>query len=281
MNETFLLECPEINLISDLLKKDLVGKKILRIELYDYYSNNKPSGSDNFIHQNYLDNFIVKNVNSYGRLIYFDIENKLGQLHIISKLRFSGSWTRFKTKNVLMEIVLDDNTSIYFSDPSKLATVSFETKESLNKEINKGVDPLKVSVVDYFDKIHKKARNTTMTISRFLFSIKNFYGIGHYLRAETLYRSKIYPYKYTQTLTREQLFTICNNLRDIATESYNNGGAQNIKYSNDIELSGNYRTQFKVFEKRYNDDNKKIIWTVGKKDKNPIFWCPEVQEKNE
>ena len=63
---------------------------------------------------------------------------------------------------------------------------------------------------------------------------------GNYLKAEILYASKISPYRIVEDLTEDDISNIYKYIKKISLESYKNGGASVLDYSDLNDKDGEY-----------------------------------------
>jgi DNA-formamidopyrimidine glycosylase len=212
-------EGPEVTNLTNYLNNYLKGKSIRKITIKSgrYLKHKPPRNFKKF--KKYLPLEIEK-VECKGKFIYFLFKDS--SFTLWNTLGMTGTWTINEDKFNHIELLLDDNSLIYFNDVRNFGTIIFYGKNELSKKINKlGPDILdkKDRSKDFIIRIRKKRGDTLIAVA--LLDQKVAAGCGNYLRAETLYLSKISPYKIINELSDKELEKIWDNLRQIAWYFYN------------------------------------------------------------
>ena len=95
-------------------------------------------------------------------------------------------------------------------------------------------------------------------------------GVGNYLRAEILYRSKISPYRTLVSLSDEDIKVLYNNTLKIMMESYNQKG----KYYQGTKCGDGF--SLRVY-KQETDPNGHPVLTFNDRDNRTCYHVPQVQ----
>lgn len=280
-----LTEGPETRITSDLVSKDILG---MYFDSFAFAPNSKFSkglpGFDLIKSNESLGKFKVTEVDCKGRMYYWKLQNKSKTFYFISKARMTGTWSRVKARDWICEVTLtNDNESkkLYFNDLRHYGDLEVLTQSEFKKQYDVyGFDPLIDDVDKYFPLVWKKSRGTKNCVSKFLLDHTSFYGIGLYLRSEILHSLKYYPYQNVNTFSKNQILDLMKTAVKIAKESYANNGCVKLKY-NEETFGGDYLAKLKVFGKPRDVDGNKVIITIGKNDKRSMFWCRDIQVRNE
>ncbi len=281
-----LTEGPEIRIIKNCLEKDILNKKIkgMKIAQNSKYYPNKIKNFDLFENASKEDLFTITNIDCKGRVFYWELQNKNTKLYFVSKPRMTGIWSKNKSKHWIMEVsVLSGETedSVYFNDVRHYGWLEMHTELSFKKEIDKlGFDPLIDDLNKWFPYIYKKAKRSKNPIGKFLLLHEIFSGVGLYLRSEVLYNTKLYPYQQINTLTKAKLLEVCREVVKVANQSLRDYGCVDVTYDSNT-IKANYLSKLKVFSKKTDPFGNKVIVTVGKSDKRSMFWCKDIQVKDE
>jgi formamidopyrimidine-DNA glycosylase len=204
--------------------------------------------------------------------------------YLLNTFGMTGQWSPAKGKHSCFGIrhgksQILDNQHIYFNDPRHFGTIKFtNNKKYLYDKLNElGWDPLADGISDSnINWIKNKLSNSKKNIGVLLMDQGLFCGVGNYIRAESLYRSKISPWCLACNLTNEEIVNLCQSVVYVMQESYDHQGATILTYKDAYGAEGKYSGCFKVYGKKEDPLGRKVI-----KEKTPdgrtIHWCPEIQ----
>jgi endonuclease-8 len=263
------LEGPEVKIVSDHLKNDLLGKQLKEFYIYpnSKYVNGIPGQSLLKL------NDIILDVFSRGKNFYIKFNNNC---YLCCEPRTGGSFNKFENKPAFRISV--NNADVIFNDLIKCSYCYFLTKDKLESEMYRlCYDPITDDYEDKIDRIFIYTRKNK-PMSWFLFSLSSINGVGVYLKSEILYKAKISPHTYARDLTKKHIKDLCIIAKEVSTESYNSGGAILYKYSEQIKTSADFNDKCSVFFKKRDPLNNKVLYSVIPEDRSSIFWVKEVQE---
>jgi formamidopyrimidine-DNA glycosylase len=244
-------EVIEVREYADFILKKIKNKKLKKVNILSgrYKKHGPFKGYKSLLSQLPL---YISNVDSKGKFMYISFEN---DLHIGVTLGLTGGWF-FKPgglnpngskkyihgldgaryvesdiekyrmsalKHLNVEFVFE-NGSLYFYDQLSFGTISiFDSTELLEKKLNSlGLDIMKPETT--FEMFHKALlhkSNLSLAIGNALMNQKYISGIGNYLRADSLWLSKINPFTKTKDLSTLQLKKIYHNMRLLIWGQYN------------------------------------------------------------
>jgi DNA-formamidopyrimidine glycosylase len=269
-------EGAELKISSEIVKSIVQGCTIVgtAISKNGRYAEKEISGFD----PKKIISSIVDDVAVKGKFMYWRLSN--GQ-YMFCTYGMTGQWSTQENKHTCFSIELLDRESkeikkIHFNDQRHFGTIKFGDGSDLDRKLRSlGWDPFQEEIDSAFLKIKKKI-NKVKNIGELLMDQKIFSGCGNYIRAEALYRSKMNPWKQGNSLTDSELLELCNNVRDVMTESYLHQGASFKNYINADGGAGNYSFNFKVYGQK-NDPNGFEIRRdpMGNR---VVHWCPKVQQ---
>jgi formamidopyrimidine-DNA glycosylase len=101
-------------------------------------------------------------------------------------------------------------------------------------------------------------------------------GIGNYIKAETLYRSRVHPLAMVASLSDEHLWTIYMSARDVAEMAYGAGGGTLYTFTGIDGRRIDFRSLLAVYDKSI-DPLGYLVHQMDTPDKRNTHWVPEVQ----
>jgi formamidopyrimidine-DNA glycosylase len=186
-----------------------------------------------------------------------------------------------KHLNVAFEF---DTGILYFYDQLSFGTIKvFQSLNLLHKKLEKiGVDIMdpRTSSSDFIEKIHKiKDRNRA--IGNILLDQKIIAGIGNYLRADSLWHSRISPFRPIEKITDSELSRLYSSLRLLVWGAYSY--KLGVKYGIIREgqrIPDDFNRDFFIYMQErdvYGNDVKKEKLYEGSQIRY-IHWVPERQK---
>lgn len=242
-------ECPEVTILSHYLKDKLIGNKISKISVMSgKYLNKNITGKD-FL--NGTNKYIVSNVDSKGKVLYFTLKHDKNEIYFVSHLGMSGEWSFTESSSDRIQLTCENETN----DEFKLCYVdsrNFGNIEILNKnEFKKRIDKLAPDVLkteftneDFVAIVNnylKKSKTRELQLIFKVFTKQNlsdglFSGLGNYLIPEILYDAKISPYRTMNSLSIDDLLRLAHSIKYITKLSYyNNKTGYMTNFGNYIE----------------------------------------------
>lgn len=265
----FPLEGPEVKIISDFLKEDLLGQKVKELFIYpDSRYKSKLPGQEQLPKR-----LTVLDIKTRGKNFYFKFSENC---YLYVEPRISGKFQTFQNKPCFKFVTKDKE--IFFNDYMHYAVASIISKKELDKKLyDLCYDPMEDDISDKIDRIFEFTR-VNKKLSSFVFNVKSITSIGTSLKSEILYRAKISPHSYARDLTKAHIQELCELAKELTNLSYKSGGSTVNKYSDKLFTSGNFYDHCNVFMKKRDKLNNKVIYSLVHPDKNSLFWVKEVQE---
>jgi formamidopyrimidine-DNA glycosylase len=299
-------EIIEIKKYTDFIKKNLINKKLLDIEINSgrYKKHGPFANYDNI--KKHLPLKIIDIV-SKGKFMYIALEN---EIYLGITLGLSGGWFFKKNNSDKMIHGLDSNKYdkdvvskyiqsslkhlnveficssgiLYFYDQLSFGTITvFDSQIKLDKKLS----TLGIDIVDtdttfkIFKEQIEKDKNLNKSIGNVIVNQKIISGIGNYLRADVLWMSKISPFRKVKDISEAELKKIYNNARLLiwGDYDYEQGIKLHIIKKSD-KLPQDYDRSFFIY-----DQDKDIFGNEILKDKlyegtqiRYIYWVKEVQQ---
>lgn len=296
-------EGPEIIITTQFLKLKLINAKITSINILSGRYTHQDLKGLNYLKNNY---FIIKNIDSKGKFIWFDLEDKNGNnFYLMNTLGMTGSWSFQDSNNIRLKFNIKANNnkkySLYFIDQRNFGTLEFiRNSDKLDKKLNKlAPDVLKSNMTIKELKEHikayiKKTRKNLNLVKILMDQEAIVSGIGNYLVAEILYDAKLSPHRKLDELNDKEINKLVKSIRTIAKSAYYNNSigyminfeeflkkhsklVDNNKlpdYFPDIKIKSKFK--FKVYRQKkdpYNNEVKKEQIVKGR----TIHWVSKIQ----
>jgi len=207
-----------------------------------------------------------------GKFIWFESEDNV----IFNTLGMTGSWgTRLGTHSRI-QISFEDNSNIFFNDIRSFGTFQVKTKEDLKKKLKTiGPDMLSapVSFNDFLSIMRKKSNKN---ICEAIMSQNIISGVGNYIKAESLWLSRIYPFAKIKDLTDDHLKLLYYAILFVINASYKSQGATLQTYYTFDDEKGSYVDNLYVYGRK-KDFNGFIVIKDETPDKRTTHYVKERQ----
>ena len=282
-------ELPEVETTKEGLKRDLVGQKILKVEL----SNKK-------LRFPYDKNFEKKIIGKYilsitrrAKYIIFKLSN---EMKIISHLGMSGNYRVIDKKlfNNRQKIKHDhfimktNKFVVIYNDPRRFGYILLHGDTNFEHErlSHLGYEPLSrnFNAENLSSLLYKKDRN----IKNVLMDQKIIAGLGNIYVCEALYKSRISPLLEARRLVnknrapKKELIFLVKNIKKIIESSIILGGSSLKDYVNTEGKMGYFQNKFNVYgregKKCISKDCSSSIKRIIQSNRS-TFFCPACQKK--
>ena len=272
-------EGPEVKIITDELKKRIVGKFLCSIDILGgrYHKHGPPKNFQKII--NLLPLKIIS-INAYGKFIWWEFANT--NLTLWNTLGMSG-WWQLKDDphnnicfNYKTNILDKKEKKIYFNDIRNFGTFIFDTKNNLEKKIGKFgpniFSPDKISAQKFYDIVKKKKT----LICEILLDQKIAAGCGNYLRADSLYLAEINPYTHGKDLSETKIKELWNILNQLAWFYYNKKeGIKNKVITKKYRFADYFDRVFLIYSQKTDPLGNKVI--KDKVNDRTIHWVKNIK----
>ena len=278
-------EIIEVKNYADFIKKNIIDQKLLNINIINgRYKNHGP-----FLYYQKFKNLLPLNVidvKTKGKFMYIIFEN---DYYIGVTLGLSGGWF-FQNKgtkklnhgihpemfseeakkvyinNAMKHLNIEFNFHsgiLYFYDQLSFGTIKiFKNTEQINKKLSTiGLDIMNKDTTfeEFKNKICKKT-NQNKEIGIVLLNQKLISGVGNYLRADSLWLSKISPFRKIKNLENIELEKIFHSIRLLTWSVYNHKKGIELEIiKKEDKLPIDYKKDFLVYGKDKDIYNNTII----------------------
>ena len=266
-------EGPEVKKVVDFLRANCLNKSIVQVKILSGRYTKKPI--ENLFNRSWCPPIKIKDVDCKGKFIYFSLQN---DVYLFNTLGMTGTWSKSNSKHARVEFVLDDESSVYFTDMRNFGTLKFVlSKLELTKKLKSigpdflrdGFDPN-----EFYKLLHK---NGHKTIAQVLMDQKVVSGIGNYLKAECLYAAKISPHRFCCHINEKESNNLFHACKRIIRLSYEMGGATLSTYRQPNGEKGLYSRRFAVYNQKQDPDGYDVI-KEKTLDKRTTHWVPNIQK---
>ena len=260
-------EGPEVKLFVENLNQNFRYYQIKSIEVLSGRYIKKPIKDLRL-----LNNKEILSFNCKGKFIWFDLDD----IVVFNTLGMTGSWSRQKTYHSRIAINFYENDTLYFNDIRNFGTFQIKSKEDLYKKLKSiGPDMLSSppSTKDFIALLRKRNQKDICSV---LMNQKIISGVGNYVKAESLWYSKINPYAVISSLTDENLETLRKAILFVINKSYDEEGASIKDYYTLYNEQGNSADGFVVYGKTLDYNGHKVI-KEQTLDKRTTHWVKERQ----
>ena len=273
-------ELPEVETIRRFLVKDILGKKIKKVDILE--KKQFIGDPQKIIHQKIIQ------INRKGKILFFKLKNNLYinfHLKLTGQLLFAHKQSSFfkkkipfsKTKKLpgnTTRIILtfSDDSVLYFNDLRKFGWLKVTEKP----ENPQGVDVLtKEFTVNYLTVI---AHKTQKPIKLLLMDQEKIAGIGNIYANDALFLAKIHPMKKSNLLTNTQIKNLYKQILYVIKEGIKLNGSSDESYILPDASIGHYQNHFKVYGREklpclYCQTPIKRVKYAGRS----YFYCPKCQ----
>lgn len=296
-------EGPEIRIITEWLHKNFKNSVITNILYNDRSSLHKNGTCVNIKPHLPLR---VEGVTCKGKHIIFMCKSSNNQkIYFHNHLAMTGRWITTKGKHSNISLVLGNilgdisgdslspvNT-LYFDDVRHFGSFSIQYNlDELNCKLSKiGHDLMDCSIkyyqgdkdyliqirtkwVEFFNKLNHNTRSKKRNIYSVLMDQKYFSGIGNYVAAEVLYKTKISPKRCISDISLHEIIMLFNAAIEILYSSYSSNGLSFKDYLGPNHKKGVFKRQIYGKEKDING----YLVVKTKLSNRTSHWVPEIQK---
>ena len=170
---------------------------------------------------------------------------------LISHLGMTGTWRERGSEGVRdhdhVDVVLNDGRVFVFRDPRRFGfmDVSFHKHGDYFRFAHLGPEPLSRAFnVNYFLSLCSAKQ---LGVKKFIMDQKNVVGVGNIYACEALYLSGIHPERAVNSLVREEVSTLVQEIKKTLRRAIKAGGSTISDFRQAGGDSGYFQHQFKVY----------------------------------
>ena len=274
-----MIELPEAKIIAANLRKEIVGKKVVRVSgnftdhKFTFYSGDPNKYAE------YLEGKEVTKVND--RNFYVEIEMTDYKLIMRdgANIRYYDKLDKIPPKSKLM-LVFNDGSCLNVTTSMYCMIYVFNKNEGIenkyyNMELN-GIGPLDADFTTSYFKSLINDSTLKLSLKAFLATEQRILGIGNGVVQDILFNARMRPKRKLNTLSSEEVFVLYEAVIATLVEMVVNGGRDSEK--NIYGVSGGYKTV--LSSKNYKDDCPVCRGKITKESYlgGSIYYCANCQK---
>jgi formamidopyrimidine-DNA glycosylase len=195
----------------------------------------------------------IESFNCKGKFIWIDLDDVV----VFNTLGMTGNWSRIKTNHSRIEFNFYENDTLYFNDIRNFGTFQVKTRSDLEKKLKSiGPDMLSNPPDDFIARLRKYNHKN---ICEVIMNQKVISGVGNYIKAESLWYSRINPHVFVKDLTDENLIILDKAIKFVINKSYQEQGASIQSYYTFDGDSGNATQGFAVYGRKKDYNGHTVI----------------------
>jgi formamidopyrimidine-DNA glycosylase len=269
-------ELPEVQIIVDFLKTQLIGKKIVTTKVF-YEPVVKNTKEFQKIEQT-----IILDIQRKGKFLLFFLTQELiliGHLRMEGKL-FIKPCNEPKQKYEHFKIIFEDKSSLRYYDFRKFGRFEVKNQKNFLTQTNLhklALDPFEIHPTTLYKKILK----TKSALKKVLLNQKIISGLGNIYVNEILFLVKLHPEIKSCELSLEQVQEIVKTSQKVLTKAIKWGGTTISTFESQPGIIGYFQNKLQV----HNRINKPCINCQTKIIKIKVggrgtYLCPVCQNHN-
>jgi len=232
-------ELPEVETIKADLSKLILGKKIIRVNIYNPKVIREPHPA---AFKRSLEGLTIKHILRRGKLLILELSNgKFLTVHLkmTGQLVIPGGGKSSRLSFVLAGgMILDFNDQRLFGE---LRLVRDWKKLEFIQRL--GPEPFDLTYADFKDMILKRKTE----IKPLLLDQSFISGIGNIYAAEILFRAKINPHAKAQSLVRKEVSALYQEIQKVLKSAIKHGGSSVDDYVRVSGKNGDYARFHRVY----------------------------------
>ncbi len=241
-------EKPEVITVARKLEKKLIGRKILKVEVYH---DNMVDYPDVESFKKRIRNQKIHEITTKGKWIVLTLDD----FYLLFHLRMEGKFffrTKDDERNKHEHIIftLDDLEEFRFADVRKFGKVMLIEKENIYKMkpfTELGLEPWDKNLTSEY--LKEKYSRKSLPIKSVLLDQSIITGIGNIYADEILFLSKINPLTKAKDLTDKNRKDIIENTVKVLDKAIEEGGTTIRSYTSEEGVTGMFQNNLNVHQR--------------------------------
>lgn len=242
-------EKPEVLTVVNALKNKIIGKKIIKVDVFWDNIIVNPSVEE---FKKKIQNQIIEKIDTRGKWILIHLTKNILAIH----LRMEGKFFFRSQKDEIKKhehviFTFDDFTQMRFHDVRKFGKMHLLSKENYLKE-----GPLKNMGYEYNDcnlnenYLYYKLQNKKIPIKTSLLDQSIIAGIGNIYDDEILFMSKISPLRKSNKVTKSECRRIIENTNIVLEKAIKLGGTTIKSFTSSEGVHGLFQNELLIHGKK-------------------------------
>ena len=271
-------EKPEVLTVVSALRKKIIGKKIINVDVLWDNIIVTPSVSE---FKDKLKNQVILSIDTRGKWILIHLSKNTLIIH----LRMEGKFFFREHKDPINKhehviFTFDDNTEMRCHDVRKFGKMHLLSKDNYLNE-----SPLKEMGYEYYDSnlnenyLYNKLQKKSISIKTSLLDQSIITGIGNIYDDEILFLSNISPLRKSNTITKNECRKIINNTKKVLDSAIELGGTTIKSFTSSEGVHGLFQNKLLVHGK--NNEKCPVCNNMIKKIKingRGTYYCENCQK---
>lgn len=188
----------------------------------------------------------------------------------------TGSWNRIETNHTRIKLTFEDNAVLCFNDIRNFGTFQIKSRKDLEKKLSSIGPDMLFSPPNAHDFVRLLRKKDNKNICIVLMNQSIISGVGNYIKAESLWYSRINPHVPIKNLTDNNLVTLRLAIIYVINKSYEEQGASIKSYYTFSGEEGDAVKGFVVYG-RQKDYNGHTVIKDQTPDKRTTHWVKNRQ----
>ena len=241
-------ELPEVETVKNTLKKQILNKKIIDVNIFYENLIEYPSVK---LFKKQIKNQTINDIKRRGKWLMFELDDYF----LLSHLRMEGKYLIRKlgdivTKHEHISFIFSDKTELRYQDVRKFGKMHLIEKNEINnrKPINElGYEPWDEELdISY---LKEKYKSKKLPIKTVILDQSIIVGIGNIYADEILFLSGINPLKKCNELNDIELQSIIYNTKKVLELAIKDGGTTIRSYTSSEGVHGRFQQHLNVHNK--------------------------------
>jgi len=224
----------------------------------------------------------IDSIDTKGKFMWWTLTGKTKTWYVWCTYGMSGQWSRQPGKHVSFIIEFNDSgelatsnqNKLFFNDTRRFGTIKFICDQTQHdkKLRSLGPDVLEDPPIEPEIFAERILIKPNRTIAEALMDQSCVSGVGNYLKAEILFRSKVLPHRCVADLTSNEITELWAETILSCRESYADHGASIKTYKTVDDESGTSQFQFRVYSKQKCPEGH-AVQRAETADGRTSWWC--------
>lgn len=271
-------ELPEVETVKETLKKQILNRKIVDVNVY--YNNiiEYPTVSD---FKKQIINQTINDVKRRGKWLMFELDDYF----LLSHLRMEGRYFLRKKEDEILKhehvsFILDNDLCLRYLDTRKFGRMHLIKKEEAetSKPLNElGLEPWDKNLTVAY--LKEKYKSKKLPIKTVILDQSIMVGLGNIYADEVLFLSRINPLKKACDLNDNELKSIIENSKLTLDKAIKSGGTTIRTYESSEGVHGRFQQELLVHSKE-NEACPECGTTILKTrvGGRGTYYCPKCQK---
>ena len=270
-------ELPEVETVRRRLAKDLSGKTIASVKVFNGNLRIKiPRNMPRLMANQSIEK--VERRAKYLKVLLGNGYTWLTHLGMSGRMFYDGGLQK-PQKHTCYRIYFKDGSSLLHNDIRRFGLALVDLESNLKQLNNLGVEPLEGDFTSA--SLFKFATKSTRQIKTLIMDQKVVVGVGNIYANESLFKARINPVRVSATLTKKELARLVRQIKVVLHEAINEGGSSISDFLDTDGSKGSYQDHFLVYNKEGHPcvrcKNPVIKMTQGGRSS---FYCSQCQPES-